>query len=64
MFRVISITVVRFLRNIERKEDERVSSLYFDLYYIDRLVRLSRVRRQGDFYNSLKRRRIEMNTYT
>ena len=64
MFRITSITIIRLSRNVERKEDERMSLLFFDLYHIDRFVRPSEVREQDDFYDNLKRRRIEMSTYT
>ena len=56
MFRVISITITRFSRNVERKENERMFLLYFDLYHIDRPVRPSGIRKQDGFYDNLKRR--------
>ena len=64
MFRVTSVTVTRLSRNVEREGDERMSLLCFDLYHIDRLVRLSGVREQGGFYDNLKRRRIEVSIHT
>ena len=63
MFRVTSTIVVRPSRNVEREEDERMSPLCFDLYHIDRPVRSLKVRRQDGFYDSLKRRRIEVSTH-
>ena len=63
MFRATSTTVVRLLRNVEREGDERVSSLCFDLYYIDRLVRPLGVRGQDGFYDNLKRKRTEVSTH-
>ena len=63
MLQVTSTIVTRPSRNVEREEDERMSPLCFDLYYMDRLVRPSGVREQGDFYDNLKRRRTEVSTH-